>query len=514
MAQCAATNLGYCSGSGSVSVPVTDIFQLINGTMSLNYMQSGGNFVTPGFPITLPSGRWEVFTDRVEWTGTPSSSNNIEVFTFNGTDNDGPLSCTVTVNLDSSCTSGSGSTSSGCLNLGPQTVDIASTAPTSIPVNQLHSSGVTPQFISESVSGIVQVTGLDPLELIGLNVGQTVITLSFNGDPCQYTFNVIDSSNGGGGGGGSGGCLNYTPPNIPVGSSITIPLNSVHSSGAEPAFTSETANGITQVNALNPIIVQGLSIGQNTITFSFNGDPCQLTFNVVAAGGGGGGGGNTCPFTTCSNIISALDGGVETGGATYSLECNSTHTISYFVPNPNNINLDGAIIVEEGVVEPNTTSSSISYDSANQRTVYTMTFTTRAAGCGSSSSVQWIPNSTGNADPDATACPSPCTIVTLLVQDCPDCGVIGGGDGGTTTCTKSATAECEPQTVSGGSIIKLGPATGCDCLGCDFLWVNSVTNPVQIPIPSPTDRTAIITIPASAPDGEYKFFPSCCNCDE
>ena len=509
MIQCAAQEINICASDGATTfLPVTDIFQNYTGAVTLNTAS-----VTPNGQVDTTSTIYSPNTnqsisidpDGLRWTQNGMPTGAVESFTVCATDGAGDsLCCTFNLRI-SDCSTGGGGTTSSCTNAGPFYVTQGQTL--DIPILDVHTSGIQPSWVSETTQNITSILGLSPIRVRGDAIGSNTISLQFGSEVCQVEIIVQDAT----GGGGTGVlCRDIGVVPVPLGGTQTLFYQQISSAlNITPVVISESVSNIVNFTAMAPdITLEGLAIGTTTVVFDFNGDQCPVKFEVIDPVITG-----NCPFGSCNQLLMSVDGGVESNGTTYNLDCNTQHTISVIIPNPNNLAFDADISIPNILTDGNGfIFVSSFYDSARGVTVANYSLTTKSTGCGVTSPLSFEIIDTGNG---AFVDCGVCQIGTLVSGDCPDCVVNTGGGG--TTCLKSSTLEDKPSTgvtsAGAGEILILGPAGGCDCAGCVFEWKNHPDNPEVVPIEDGFSRTLRLRLPSSLADGEYKFIPDCCNCD-
>lgn len=410
----------------------------------------------------------------------------------------------------------------GCTGYGPITIPVGSSH--SFTSADVHSSGGIPSFNSETQQPGDNFTGVSNLSanqitVTGNNIGTNTYTFVINGEECDVTFNVV-GDNGGGGGNGAG-CTGYTPPVLTVGGqALVIPVAQVHNSGVPPTtVSSHFPTGIVNDTALAPnIVISPLAAGTTTLTFVFGTEECDITFIVEDESTG-----NQCTFDSCNEIGVALNGGAEQTSANFPvLQCDTDYTLTFYIPNPNNDTFSIATSVSPAITDDGDTNigppSSVVWDSTTGRHTVTYSFKTRATGCSTTSTILLDFSFNANFDNGVhpfAGCGS-CTKGNLVLDNCPDCPN-GGEPPPQTGCTKSAKViDCptDPIEAGAGELIILGPATGCDCPGCEINWQNDPSNPQTLPIIDADKSVARVNLPTSLTTGIYNFIPYCCNCDE
>lgn len=509
---CAAQEIVLCAQDGNTStIPITEIFQQINGPIGVTNV--GGNFTF--FDLPNNGQRFFISSDgtSISWIqdGVPNGQSDTVIIC--SSDNDGELCCEVTFTINDCSGGGGGNNTNGCTNVGPITLPINSQS--TLQPNEIHSSGLVPGVVSESDFTRTSIIGLSPVTVTGIAVGQNTVTYVFGGEECTVVYNVVDENGNGGGGNNTGDCLNYNPPVIQVGGgTLQIPYASIHASGLQPAIVGEDdPNNAILITGENPTInIQGQNAGNATVTFEFpNGDRCEVSFTVVDESTG-----ENCSFSTCSDLTYSVTGinanAEQAQGSSTTIGCGATHSLSIFVPNPNQEAIAPTINIGSTVLS--VTLAGQNYDATTQRTILEYTLSANSQGCGSLVPITVDFSGAGSSE-NIQDCGS-CLVANILVSDCPDCATGGGNGGQNGECSKEVIWNKSVDVIqaSTGETLFLGPFEGCNCSGCVRRVVNHQDNPVDIPIVNPFSPIVQINIPASVPSGDYQFIPVCCDCDE
>lgn len=263
-------------------------------------------------------------------------------------------------------------------------------------------------------------------------------------------------------------------------------------------FLSVTSSSVTTtINANGSLIlVDATSLAsynpsQHAMVYAIdcNGESITCTFSVVITDGAD-------PCINCNSIQVDVNNVPSLLGQSVNVACGSGPiNLAFNIPNPNGESLDYFF--------PGNSAGAFNFVSSDavingfQKQYWT--FTPKTSGCAESVDVVLTWLATGNQG----GCPV-CSIFTIFVGDCADCG--GGGG-----CTSIATCSGGTVPVTADANFTL-TATGCDCPGCQVVWINSATNPATITLTNSVGNTVTNTFPANVPQGVYSFEPTCCGC--
>lgn len=284
MTQCANTQITACTGNGSFTIDLTDIYQFPDGNLSIDNVSifPSATTYTPGQSFALLGGTATVQANGISWSGPTGATSNQQLNVC-ATDNSGQLCCTFNLVFNPNCTDGG--TVGDCLSFTDTNL-VGSTLHEIFP-GDVHGSQTA--FASPAIVGEVDpdnciIVVNDQTDVVRYRCtaecsGATLTLELANGETCDATINCQDQVTN---------SLTCITSSMAVSPSQILDGSAFVTGGTAPYTVTATSNGFTSVTSGDLAIGAGLTNGQSfssnvTVQDSIGtSETCTVQFTVSA----------------------------------------------------------------------------------------------------------------------------------------------------------------------------------------------------------------------------------------